>query len=76
MPIESLPPLIIIVTAMVVIGGIQSGVEKLYAGKPKAPGRDTWDRLLDARDARLKADEKARAPRGSGEAPGERAARP
>ena len=55
MPWESLPPLVIITTAVALMGGIQQGVQRLYAGKPKAVGADTWDRLLEKRDDAIKA---------------------
>jgi hypothetical protein len=55
MPWESLPPLVIITTAVALMGGIQQGVHRLYAGKPKPVGADTWDRLLEKRDADIKA---------------------
>jgi hypothetical protein len=61
MPWESLPPLVIITAAVTVMGGIQQGVHRLYAGKPKAVGADTWDRLLEKRDDNIKAAAKARA---------------
>lgn len=37
------------------MGGIQAGVHKLFNGKPKAVGADTWDRLLERRDVGIKA---------------------
>jgi hypothetical protein len=61
MPWESLPPFVIITAAVTLMGGIQSTVHQLYAGKPKAVNADTWDRLLEKRDDAIKAAAKARA---------------
>ena len=61
MPIESLPPLIIITAAVTAMGAIQQGVHYLYAGKPKAVGADSWDRLMASRDLRIKEEAQAQA---------------
>ena len=61
MPWESLPPFVIITAAVTLMGGIQQGVHKLYAGRPKAVGADTWDRLLEKRDDAIKSSAAAKA---------------
>jgi hypothetical protein len=61
MPLESLPPFIIITAAITAMGAIQGGIHKLYAGKPKAVGVDSWDRLLAVRDARIEQEGKGKA---------------
>ncbi len=36
------------------MGGLQGAVHKLFYGRPKPHGTDDWDRLVEARDERLK----------------------
>jgi NADH dehydrogenase (ubiquinone) 1 alpha subcomplex subunit 1 len=52
--IEAIVPLAIIATMVAAMGGAQGGMHHLFFGKPKLVGADHWDRLLDARDARVK----------------------
>ncbi|KAJ7566106.1 hypothetical protein O6H91_02G088300 [Diphasiastrum complanatum] len=50
---ESLLPMGIIGGMLMVMGNIQYGVDKAMHGKPKHPGADMWDRLMEERDNRL-----------------------
>jgi NADH dehydrogenase (ubiquinone) 1 alpha subcomplex subunit 1 len=59
MPIESLPPFVIITGAIAAMGAIQGAMHKWSTGKPKAVGQDSWDRLLAQRDERVKGEAKA-----------------
>lgn len=56
MPWESAPPFALIVAMVGGMAGIQSGVHKLFHGKPKPVGLDAWDRKLAARDETVKAE--------------------
>eukprot|EP00227_Mantoniella_beaufortii_P017823 CAMPEP_0197591732 /NCGR_PEP_ID=MMETSP1326-20131121/13883_1 /TAXON_ID=1155430 /ORGANISM="Genus nov. species nov., Strain RCC2288" /LENGTH=53 /DNA_ID=CAMNT_0043157281 /DNA_START=231 /DNA_END=392 /DNA_ORIENTATION=+ len=49
--------------AITAMGSIQQAVHHVYAGKPKAAGLDTFDRLLEYRDHRLKNEAKAANPK-------------
>lgn len=51
---ETVPPLAIIVGATALMGASQGWIHKGFFGKPKAVGRDTWDRALAARDDRIR----------------------
>ena len=53
--LETIPPLAIITAAVCVIGSLQGLVQQGVYGKPKAIGVDPWDRKIEERDARLKA---------------------
>jgi len=54
--IEAVVPLGIIATMVAAMGGLQGGVHHLFYGKPKLVGADDWDRLVEKRDERLKAE--------------------
>ena len=60
MPLESVPPFVIITGAIAAMGVVIQGVNYITFGKPKAIGQDGWDRLVGARDRRLAAEAKAR----------------
>jgi NADH dehydrogenase (ubiquinone) 1 alpha subcomplex subunit 1 len=53
-PVESVPPFAIIVGAITAMGGLQYLVHGTAYGKPRAIQQDAFDRLVKARDERLK----------------------
>lgn len=56
MPMETIPPLAIIVAATALMGASQGWIHKGFYGKPKAVGLDVWDRAAESRDGRLKSE--------------------
>lgn len=54
--IEAMVPLGIITAMIATMGGLQGGVQHLFYGKPKLVGADDWDRLVEKRDEKLKAE--------------------
>ena len=56
MPMETVPPLAIIVAATALMGASQGWIHKGFYGKPKAVGLDVWDRAAGTRDERVKAE--------------------
>lgn len=52
---EGMLPLGIILVLVTGMGGLPSGVQHLFYGKPRAVGVDYWDRYLGKRDAELTA---------------------
>ena len=53
-PVESIPPFAIIVGAIGAMGGLQYLAHGVGNSKPRAIGQDAFDRLVQARDERLK----------------------
>jgi len=53
-PVESIPPFAIIVGAITAMGGLQYLTHGAAYGKPRAIGQDAFDRLVAARDERVK----------------------
>lgn len=51
---EALPPLVIIVGAIALMGASQGWIYKAFNGKPKPIGQDMWDRAMADRDAQIK----------------------
>ena len=58
MPLESIPPFVLITGAMTAMGIVHQAVNYLTTGKPKPTNADDWDRMLQLRDARVKAEAK------------------
>ncbi|OUS49682.1 hypothetical protein BE221DRAFT_189018 [Ostreococcus tauri] len=54
MPIESVPPFAIIVGAITAMGGLQYLAHGVGNDRPRAIGQDAFDRLVRARDDRVK----------------------
>jgi len=53
-PLESIPPFVIIIGAIGAMGGLQYLVHNVAYDKPRAIGQDSFDRLVKARDERVK----------------------
>ena len=54
--VEAVIPLGIIVGMISAAGGLQGGVHHLFYGKPKLIAADDFDRMVEKRDERMKAD--------------------
>jgi NADH dehydrogenase (ubiquinone) 1 alpha subcomplex subunit 1 len=52
--VESIPPFAIIVGAITAMGGLQYLTHGAAYAKPRAIGQDAFDRLVAARDERVK----------------------
>lgn len=52
--VEAVVPLVIIAGALTTMGSLQTGVHKLFYGKPKALGQDRWDYMIQKRDQRIR----------------------
>ncbi|GAB0495442.1 hypothetical protein MMPV_006743 [Pyropia vietnamensis] len=53
---EALPPLVIITVAVAGMGTLQDAVHKLAYGQGKKVQRDRFSSLMDARDAKVRAE--------------------
>lgn len=56
---EVIPAFALIVGAIGLMGGLQGAIHKGFFGKPKATSVDSWDRMMNKRDERIKEEAKA-----------------